>query len=434
MFDMGSTPVIRNSILWGDTSAWGATEILDYNPINAAYSNIDQNGFAGSNGNIRVNPEFIDVSDADPANWNFRLQSISPCIDTGDNSVVPIEVATDFEGSPRIFDGDMNGTDIVDMGADEYYFVDDSAPTGSVSIDAGAIYATSTSVTLTLPADDPSGVSDMCISNTVTCSAWETYAASKSWDLLPGDGTKIVYVWFRDGVGNENVTPCSDSITLDTAGPGGGSFHAAPGDGQVSLDWSGFSDPTSGIASYTLVFGTSGIPASCLAGTQIYSGTAASYLHTGLTNGTPQYYRLCATDNAGNASVGLTASATPQSPPPIAVSPDSKDFLSVNLESTSPGQFTITNGGATELMITSIGLAGGDVAMFEVVVGGSNPCQTLTPTILPGGNCTIIVNFRPTSEGAKTTTLRIISNAPTSPTDIRAGRDRDIAACLRRLS
>ena len=96
-------------------------------------------------------------------------------------------------------------------------------------------------------------------------SAWETYAASKSWTLPPGDGTKTVYVWFRDSAGNVTAIPYSDGIVLDATAPVDGTLVATPGDGQVSLAWSGFSDATSGVGGYKLVFSLSGTPASCRA-------------------------------------------------------------------------------------------------------------------------------------------------------------------------
>lgn len=187
-------------------------------------------------------------------------------------------------------------------------------PSGSVSISNGAAYTALTSVTLTLSASDLSSVSQMCVSNT-TCSSWETYATSKSWTLSSGDGEKTVYVWFKDGAGNINTTPYSDSIILDTTSPSDGILSSTQGDAHVSLNWSGFSDAVSGIKGYTLVYDTGSIPASCNSGTQIYSGTGTSYSHSSLTNGVTYYYRICATDNAGNTSAGATADASPASSP-----------------------------------------------------------------------------------------------------------------------
>ena len=99
--------------------------------------------------------------------------------------------------------------------------LDGTAPTGSVSVNAGATYTNVAAVMLTLSASDTggSGLSQMRFSNDgVTFSAWETYATSKSWTLAPGDGVKTVYVQFRDNANNVS-TSYSDAITLDSTAP-----------------------------------------------------------------------------------------------------------------------------------------------------------------------------------------------------------------------
>jgi hypothetical protein len=114
---------LANSILWGNT-ANSDPQIRDDSggSLVVNYSDIDQNGFVGSNGNTRENPKFMDVSGTDPANWNLGLQPLSPCIDAGNNALVPAGTLTDIDGNPRIVDGNWDGSDIVDMGA--YEFVD----------------------------------------------------------------------------------------------------------------------------------------------------------------------------------------------------------------------------------------------------------------------------------------------------------------------
>ena len=92
-------------------------------------------------------------------------------------------------------------------------------PAGSILINGGTAYATSASVTLTLSASDPIGVSEMCISNIASCTTWESYVTSKPWTLALGDGNKTVYAWFKDWAGNANMSPFSASIILDTVIP-----------------------------------------------------------------------------------------------------------------------------------------------------------------------------------------------------------------------
>src|SRR5215207_494514 len=86
--------------------------------------------------------------------------------------------------------------------------IDKSTPTGSVTINDGASRTRSRSVTLSLSATDPSpgsGMSQMRISNTqsgLSSATWEAYSTTKAWTLSSGQGTKTVYVQYRDGAGN----------------------------------------------------------------------------------------------------------------------------------------------------------------------------------------------------------------------------------------
>jgi len=182
--------------------------------------------------------------------------------------------------------------------------IDTNFPTGSVTINNKSVYTSSTDVTLSLLSSSTKGVSSMCISNnTDPCSSWEPYTSAKPWKLMTGDGTKSVFAQFKDSAGN-TTSIYGDDIILDETPPTDGILTVEAGDGQVSLSWSGFSDATSGIGSYKLVYSTAEIPVSCSTGTEILSGTDTSYTHNILSNGTTYYYRVCAVDNAGNVSDG----------------------------------------------------------------------------------------------------------------------------------
>ena len=96
-----------------------------------------------------------------------------------------------------------------------------TAPAGFVLIAGGVEYTSSSAVSLALSAADPNGVVEMCLSDTPSCAAWEPFADSKPWTLPTGSGSKTVYAWFRDTLGNANSIPFSDSIILDTVIPAG---------------------------------------------------------------------------------------------------------------------------------------------------------------------------------------------------------------------
>jgi serine protease len=85
---------------------------LEYNDVTSNSPN-EYSGCSGGTGAIAADPLF------DDAQYHIVYPD-SPCIDVGDNSA-PSLPSTDFEGDPRIFDGDDDGTDTVDIGADEYY-------------------------------------------------------------------------------------------------------------------------------------------------------------------------------------------------------------------------------------------------------------------------------------------------------------------------
>lgn len=100
---------------------------------------------------------------------------------------------------------------------------DTTPPTGTIKINNDSQYTTSTSATLSLSATDSgSGMgsgSQMQFSNDNTSwSTPEAYATTKAWTLSSGNGTKTVYVKFKDVAGNWS-SPVSDSITLDTVAP-----------------------------------------------------------------------------------------------------------------------------------------------------------------------------------------------------------------------
>jgi len=101
--------------------------------------------------------------------------------------------------------------------------LDKTAPTGSITINNNATYATSTSVALTLTATDAtSGVYQVRYSNDGVWDAepWETPLPTRTWTLTSGEGTKIVYYQIKDNAGLISDT-YSDTIILDITPPSG---------------------------------------------------------------------------------------------------------------------------------------------------------------------------------------------------------------------
>ncbi len=93
--------------------------IIRYNSepeFNANTASISYSCFSGGtdNGNIDVDPDFVDYTNGD-----FHLLPGSPCIDAGDNTPPRGLAAMDIEGNDRSLDGDFDGSRVADMGAYE---------------------------------------------------------------------------------------------------------------------------------------------------------------------------------------------------------------------------------------------------------------------------------------------------------------------------
>jgi len=115
-------------------------------------------------------------------------------------------------------------------------FPDDEAPSGSLKIDNGSAYTTSSSVGLNLSATDNKGVVGYLATESnappsTTSSGWtsitstKTYSADNvSFTLSSGYGTKLVYVWYKDGKGNQSGYGASieyKDASLDEQAPTG---------------------------------------------------------------------------------------------------------------------------------------------------------------------------------------------------------------------
>jgi len=117
-----TTAQIVNCIFWGNTAPSG-DNIFGNIPV---YSCIG-NWIYGGDHNISEYPQFVD-----PANDDYHLLPISPCVDAG---AYIADLTTDFDDNPRGFNGTFiqrgDGSDY-DIGADEYYYTYTSASNWSL--------------------------------------------------------------------------------------------------------------------------------------------------------------------------------------------------------------------------------------------------------------------------------------------------------------
>ena len=101
---------LTNCIVWNPFGVSGL-EATGSGSVVASRSCIA--GGAPGAGNISDDPRFVDAAAGD-----FRLLASSPCIDAGDPAALP--AGLDLDGEPRLLDGDLDGSLIVDIGADEH--------------------------------------------------------------------------------------------------------------------------------------------------------------------------------------------------------------------------------------------------------------------------------------------------------------------------
>ena len=97
---------VTNCILWGNTNTNEIAGATGFLAPTVSYTDTDQTGYAGSNGNINQDPLFVD-----PITSDFHIQGISPCISSATATGAP---NNDLEGTPR-----PQGV-AFDMGAFEY--------------------------------------------------------------------------------------------------------------------------------------------------------------------------------------------------------------------------------------------------------------------------------------------------------------------------
>ena len=135
IFNRVQTLNVVNSIFWNNgwrplLNSAGGTATISYSDIE---NGLTGTSFTDGGNNINLIPEFVTED-------SFRLQSTSPCVDTGNNAAVTS--GTDIDGNVRFYDGDGNGNVVVDMGA---YELSPSVAISPVSFDFGEVIVGTTS-------------------------------------------------------------------------------------------------------------------------------------------------------------------------------------------------------------------------------------------------------------------------------------------------
>ncbi len=113
-----------------------------------------------------------------------------------------------------------------------FIYLDTVPPTGSIAICSAATTTGTTRVCLELTCPDNSCMRMALSNDNVTYAPPEYFARSRIWTVPTGDGSKTIYVKFRDNAANwspvYNATVLLDStLPVTTASPAGGTFTTA---------------------------------------------------------------------------------------------------------------------------------------------------------------------------------------------------------------
>ena len=196
------TADIYNNIIRGNTAVTGTGEdiYLENDPNNddvGAPTNLYNNNYSDLESEIPHNVTQVDNIDQNPSlTADYHLPAGSPCIDVGHNAAPSIP-ATDFEGDQRTIDGDDNGSDIVDMGADEY---DPPSPTSTPTI-------------------TPTSTNTPTVTNTPTITSTPTVTPTSTNTPTPTFTTTITPTQTQTITNTPTLTPTSTPTSTPTQTP-----------------------------------------------------------------------------------------------------------------------------------------------------------------------------------------------------------------------
>ncbi len=265
-----------------DGDGYGSNDAEDYCPTSTDYTSV-----TGDCNDDRsdINPDATDAcgdevdqdcdgvgdSDEDDEDADGVIANLEAS-DGGDDCV------EDDDGDGLLLEGrgDADYDDVLD-------YLDATADPYAV-INADAATARATAVTISFSA--PEGTNQVCSANTSTgaCTFATFTTNSKTHTLANTQGTRTVYVKFRNSAATTVVTTLTDTILLDSVKPTNGTVAATADVGEVTLAWSGYSDAGSGLATtgtYKVVYARSATaPSTCSTGTVATTGTTDTTLTT----------------------------------------------------------------------------------------------------------------------------------------------------------
>jgi hypothetical protein len=197
------TDASNNGLQGGNSVAQINVSYSDYHSTGGTIGANGAGGVVPGTGNLDVDPLFANAASSD-----YHLKAISPVVDQGDPAAGG--PATDRDGTARVFDGDVNGIAVRDMGAYEMHDLVapdttiDSGPSGLTN-DATPTFAFSSEAGATFECKVDAG-------SFATCTSPFTAAS-----LV--DGSHTFSVRATDAAANTDASPATRNFTVDTVAP-----------------------------------------------------------------------------------------------------------------------------------------------------------------------------------------------------------------------
>lgn len=187
--------------------------------------------------------------------------------------------------------------------------LDTTPPTATLQIQGGALWTVARDVTVMISVGPGGGATAeaICITNDTGHPAsndgcWRPLGAAFAHTLSAGDGSKTVYLYVRDVVGNVRKT--SATITLDTTAPIPVIQDVRSQSRTAHVSWDAVGDPT-GITGYEICTRMDpSDPYDCAS-----IGLALSHTLTSLPNGQAAIIAVAATDGAGHRGMSNAVSS-----------------------------------------------------------------------------------------------------------------------------
>jgi hypothetical protein len=240
------------------------------------------------------------------------------------------------------------------------------------------------------------------------------YGTTTGWDFATGIGSvnaaNLVNNW-PGGSPNFSLSASPSSLTITQGSNGTSTITVTPTGGfssSVALSATGL--PTGVTAAFNPTSTTT---------TSVLTLTASATAKTGTVTVTIQGKSGSLTNTT---TLSLTVN-TASTGPTVTVTPASLKWGNVVVGATAAKKVvTLTNTGTSTLNISSI-TTSGDFGL----IASTKPCGS---TLAAGKSCTIDVTFTPTQVGARTGTLTLTDNSPSSPQTVALSGTGTVQATL----